>query len=108
MSGVCIHNGLCYVSGQVGDPLVDGACVQTQTQTCLDRVDALLNKAGTDKSRLLKVEIFLKDMKDFAAMNEIYDKWVVPGAKPTRACLESNLASPAMLVEVIALAAAAK
>jgi enamine deaminase RidA (YjgF/YER057c/UK114 family) len=39
----------------------------------------MLAAAGTDKSKLLNVTIWLADMADFAAMNEIYDAWVVPG-----------------------------
>ncbi|MFT6752514.1 MAG: enamine deaminase RidA (YjgF/YER057c/UK114 family), partial [Candidatus Azotimanducaceae bacterium] len=62
--------------------------------------DALLLEAGTDKSNLLSANIWLSDMDDFSAMNEVWDAWVVEGAAPTRACVESKLASPKFTVEI--------
>jgi enamine deaminase RidA (YjgF/YER057c/UK114 family) len=102
MSGAVIHNNTVYLSGQVGDPEKD---IKGQTEDCLAKVDDLLSKAGTDKTRLLQVTIWLKEMDHFAAMNEVYDAWVVAGHKPARACGESQLARDSLLVEVIATAA---
>ena len=68
---------------------------------------ALLAEAGTDKSKLLTATIWLADMADFAGLNSVWDKWVVPGATPTRACVESKLAAPQFTVEIAVTAAVA-
>ncbi|MEQ8828889.1 MAG: RidA family protein [Alphaproteobacteria bacterium] len=102
MSQAVIHNGIVYLAGQVGTP---GADIQTQARTALESVDALLAEAGTDKTRLLQATVWLADMKDFAAANEVWDAWVAPGNPPTRACGEAKLATPDYLYEVIIVAA---
>lgn len=102
MSHAVVHNGTVYLAGQVGDPAKD---VAGQTQDCLDRVDALLAQAGTDKTRILSTQIWLADMADFAAMNAVWDKWVAQGHQPARATGESALAAPEYRVEVIVVAA---
>ena len=105
MSQIVIHNDVVYLSGQVGNPDADGDDITKQTATTLAKVDALLEKAGTDKSKLLQVTIWLKDMSYFADMNAVWNNWVIPGQKPARACGESKLARETLLVEVIATAA---
>lgn len=102
MSQSVTHNGTVYLAGQVGSP---GADIATQTRECLAGIDALLAEAGTDRSRLLQVTIWLSDMADFDAMNAVYDDWIDPDAPPARACGESRLASPDYRVEIIAIAA---
>lgn len=102
MSQVVKHNGTVYLAGQVGTA---GDSVGDQTAQCLEKVDALLAKAGSDKTRILQAVIWLSDMADFAAMNEIWDAWVAEGHSPARACGESKLASPELLVEIIVTAA---
>ena len=67
--------------------------------------DALLEKAGSDRSRILQAIIWLADMADFAEMNAVWDKWVVPGHTPARATGEAKLAAPEYRVEVIVTAA---
>jgi enamine deaminase RidA (YjgF/YER057c/UK114 family) len=103
LSGAVVHNGLVYISGQVPD---DGkADITVQTQQVLARIDALLKEAGTDKSKLLWAQIFLPDMKDFAAMNAVWEKWVAPGQTPARATVQAALANAAYKVEIMATAA---
>ncbi|RBI75823.1 RidA family protein [Roseovarius sp. TE539] len=102
MSQIVIHNGIVYLAGQVGSP---GDSVGDQTRACLDKVDALLAEAGSDKSRILSATIWLADMGDFAAMNAVWDSWVAPGAAPARACGEAKLALPELAVEVMVIAA---
>jgi enamine deaminase RidA (YjgF/YER057c/UK114 family) len=79
--------------------------ITRQTSEALAKVDDMLARAGTDKSRLLSVQIWLKSMDDFDAMNAVYDAWVVPGDAPTRACGKVELADPGYRIEVIATAA---
>ena len=104
MSHIVTHNGTIYLAGQVGNP---GDSVAEQSKTCLENIDRLLAEAGSDKTRILQTTIWLADMKDFAAMNEVWDKWVPEGHTPARASGESKLATPDYLVEFIVIAAQA-
>ncbi len=98
-----IHNSTVYLSGQVGNAESD---ITKQTEETLAKIEALLAKANTDKSNLLQATIWLKDIsRDFAAMNAVWNAWVVPGAKPVRCCGESRLARDGLLVEIIVTAA---
>ncbi len=105
MSQAVVHNGTVYTAGQVaiGAP---GGSIADQTTDILSRIDALLAKAGSDKSKLISATIWLTDMRDFAEMNKIWDAWVVPGATPGRACVEARLATQLFNVEIGVIAAA--
>lgn len=104
MSQVVIHGNTVYLAGQVafGAP---GESVSNQTKNTLDRIDELLEKAGTDKSKLLSATIWLSDIGDFDEMNSVWDAWVSPGNAPARACVESALAAPQFNVEIGVIAA---
>jgi enamine deaminase RidA (YjgF/YER057c/UK114 family) len=102
MSQAVIHGNTVYLAGQVGTP---GASVAEQTKAVLASVDRLLKDVGTDKSKLLQAIIWLADMKDFAEMNAVWDKWVDPANTPARATGEAKLAAPEYLVEIIITAA---
>eukprot|EP00440_Ansanella_granifera_P046602 gb/GFBE01050469.1/.p1 GENE.gb/GFBE01050469.1/~~gb/GFBE01050469.1/.p1 ORF type:complete len:152 (+),score=20.79 gb/GFBE01050469.1/:1-456(+) len=106
MSGVVVHNGYVHVSGQVGDlQKLAASDVTAQTKQTLDKVDQLLKDAGTDKSHILEGRIWIKDIgRDFAAMNAVWNEWVDPQAKPTRFCVQSEMARPGILVEIQVLA----
>ncbi|ARS53357.1 RidA family protein [Kushneria konosiri] len=101
MSKIVKHNGTVYLCGQVGE----GDTVTDQTHDCLSRIDALLEKAGSSRERLLQVVIWLADMADFEEMNAVWDQWVPEGCAPARACGEARLARPALRVEMIVTAA---
>lgn len=101
MSNVVINNNVMYLSGQVcaeGD-------IKEQTAGVLEKVENLLNKYGSDKEHILSVTIYLKDMKDFADMNSVYDAWTVNGYEPARACVEAKMAREQLLVEMSVVAA---
>lgn len=102
MSEAVVHNGLIYLSGQVGTP---GDSVTEQTKTVLAGIDKLLAATGSDKTRILSAQIWLADMADFAAMNAVWDAWVPQGNCPARATGESRLAAPEYRVEIIVVAA---
>lgn len=103
LSEAAIHNGVVYLAGQIADdPSADAA---GQTRQILASIDRLLAEAGSDKSQLLQVTIFIASMSDFAAMNQVWDQWVVPGATPPRATVEAKLAQPAYRVEIKVIAA---
>ena len=67
--------------------------------------DALLAKAGTDKTRILRAQIFLADIADFPGMNAVWDTWVVAGHTPPRATVQASLAKPEWKIEVVITAA---
>ena len=101
MTQAVIHGNTVYLAGQVGA----GNNVAEQTRDILAKVDRLLKAAGSDKSKLLQAIIWLADMKDFAEMNSVWDKWVDPQNTPARATGEAKLAGPEYKVEIIITAA---
>ena len=105
LSGLVIHraSGTVYLAGQVPDDLT--ADISGQTRQVLAHIDALLAEAGTDKSKILSATIYLADMGDFAAMNAVWEDWVVPGQTPARATVEAKLAAPGYRVEIQVVAA---
>jgi enamine deaminase RidA (YjgF/YER057c/UK114 family) len=103
MSRIVKHNGTVYLCGQTaGQADWD---ITEQTRQCLAKVDALLATAGSHRDRILSVTIYIRDMKDFAAMNTVWDGWVADGEKPARACVEARMARPEILVELSVVAA---
>jgi enamine deaminase RidA (YjgF/YER057c/UK114 family) len=107
LSGLVIHraSSTAYLAGQVADdPTAD---ITGQTRQVLAQIDALLKEARTDKTKILSATIYLPDIGNFAAMNAVWEKWVVPGQTPARATVEAKLASPEYLVEIQVIAATA-
>jgi len=103
MSEASIHNGIVYLAGQV--PEDTSLDIEGQTREVLAAIDALLAQAGSDKTRILRAQIFLADIADFAGMNRAWDAWVVPGNAPARATVEARLAKPEWKVEIVVTAA---
>ena len=103
MSQGVIAGGVVYLAGQVADDT--SADVKGQTAQVLAKIDTVLARAGSSKSKLLSATIYLKDMADFAAMNKIWDAWVAADGKPARATVQAALATPDYLVEIQAVAA---
>lgn len=102
MSEASIHGGVAYLAGQV--PLTPGADIETQTREVLSEIDDLLAKCGSDKTRILRAQVYLADIADFDGMNRAWETWVVPGNAPARATVESRLANPAWKVEIVVTA----
>ncbi|MSP48876.1 MAG: RidA family protein [Alphaproteobacteria bacterium] len=103
LSGASVHHGLCWLAGQTADDLTQD--VKGQTKQILDKIDAILAEAGTDKKKLLTVQIWLSDMRFFADMNSVYDVWLAKDSPPARATVEARLATPQHLVEIGGVAA---
>jgi len=103
MSQLVSYNGLVFTAGQVAaDTSQDAA---GQTRQVLAAIDTLLAEAGTDKSKLLKANIWLSDIRYFDEMNSVWDDWVAAEHPPVRACVEARLAGPEYLVEIQVVAA---
>ena len=103
MSDATIHGGVVYLAGQVADDTTKD--VRGQTAEILATIDRLLAEAGSDKTRVIKANIWLTDIKTFAEMNSVWDAWVPQGNTPARATIEARLATPAYLVEIKVIAA---
>lgn len=103
MSKIVIHGDTVYLCGQVADN--GEAPIGPQTETMLAKVEKLLAQAGSGKDQILSATVYLRDMKDFAEMNAVWDQWVPQGHAPARACVEARLARPDLLVEVSIVAA---
>ena len=105
LSWAVARGDMVYVSGVTANTAKLGD-IKDQTLQVLERIDALLAKAGTNKSNLLTAQVWLTDMSLFAAHNEAWNTWVDLKNPPARACLMSaQLWSPGVLVEIMATAA---
>jgi enamine deaminase RidA (YjgF/YER057c/UK114 family) len=103
LSQAVVHGDTVYTAGVVAEhPTPDPA---VQTGQILAQIDKLLADCGSDKSKLLMATIWLADIRYFDEMNSVWDKWVVPGQTPARACVEARLAHPKYLVEIRVVAA---
>ncbi len=103
LSDAVEHGNLVFVAGQVAnDPSQD---VSGQTKQVLASIDAVLAKAGSDKSKILSANIWLTDIRNRDAMNAVWKAWVDPGNLPARATVEAKLADARMLVEISVIAA---
>ena len=102
-SEASVFNGVIYLAGMV--PEGAATDIRSQTQDVLAQIDTHLAALGSDKTRLLRVQIYLADIADIGAMNEVWDAWVTPGHAPPRATVQAALADPAWKIEVVATAA---
>ena len=105
-----IHDGVAYVSGQAPldmktkKPTSDD--IAEQIRETFRRIDAILEEAGTSKANLLKVQVYLTDVKkDFGTMNQIYREWLSDVTRPARTTVEAQLAIEGLKVEVDCVAA---
>lgn len=103
MSEMVVHNGTIYLAGQIADD--ENADIAGQTRQVLDAIDALLARAGSDKSKILRAQLYLTDLSEFAAMNAVWEQWVVPGHTPARATVQAALANPKWKIEIAVTAA---
>ena len=102
-SEAAIFNGVVYLAGMV--PECEAADIRSQTADVLRQIEQRLAEAGSNKTRILRTQIYLKDITDIAAMNEVWDAWVVAGSAPPRATVQAALADPSYLIEVVVTAA---
>jgi len=103
LSAAVVHGGLVYLAGHVSNH--PDASVREQTREILEEIDRHLALAGSSKSKLLTVSIWLADMSTFAEMNAAWDAWVDRRNLPARATVEARLAAPDYKVEIAGIAA---
>jgi enamine deaminase RidA (YjgF/YER057c/UK114 family) len=104
MSKVVIHGDTVYLAGLTADK-TRGQSVAEQTREILSIIDGYLAQAGTDKSKLLRTNIWLTDISKWSEMNTVWDAWVSPGNTPARATVEAKLAGAGAFVEIMVVAA---
>lgn len=105
MSAAVVFGGVARLAGFVAEKTA-GKSVKEQTAEILAQIDACLAECGSDKTKILKANIWLTDMKTFAQMNEAWDAWVPKGNTPARATVESRaLAAVGLDVEIMVEAA---
>ena len=105
LSEIAVHNGTVYLAGQVPDDTT--LDIRGQTTQVLGMVERLLAEAGSDKSRILMAQIFLADIGDITAMNEVWDAWIPAGNTPPRATVQAKMANAAYKIEIVVTAAQA-
>jgi enamine deaminase RidA (YjgF/YER057c/UK114 family) len=103
LSEAAVFNGVVYLAGMV--PECEATDIRSQTVDVLQQIELRLAEAGSDKTRILRTQIYLKDITDIAAMNQVWDAWVVTGSAPPRATVQAALANPTYLIEVVVTAA---
>ncbi|RMW96962.1 RidA family protein [Allofranklinella schreckenbergeri] len=103
LSEAAVCNGMVYLAGMV--PEGDATDIRAQTADVLAQIDAHLAACGSDKTRLLRVQIYLADIQEIDAMNEVWDAWVPAGHTPPRATVQAALARPQWRIEIVATAA---
>lgn len=102
-----VFNGMVFVGGQVAEDRSLG--IREQTRQALAKIDKVLADAGSDRSRLLSAQIWLKDIsRDFAGMNEVWDGWIASETAPARATAQCEMGAPDVLVEIVVTAAVAQ
>lgn len=103
LSEVAVHNGVVYLAGQVPDN--DTLDIRGQSREVFTNIDKALAAAGTDKTRLLSAQVFIKNLADFGEFNDEWNAWVAGTVPPVRATIEANLVNPNWLVEIMVIAA---
>jgi enamine deaminase RidA (YjgF/YER057c/UK114 family) len=104
LSGAVVAGGFVWLAGQVADDATLDA--EGQTADILRQIDALLAEAGTDRRALISVTCVLADIRDAAAMNRAWDRWLDRGAKPARMTIQAPLVDPSWRVEITGVALA--
>ena len=95
------HNGIVYTAVIATDLSVD---LKGQTEQALEQLKTNLAEAGTGKSRLLSVTVYLTDISKKPVLNQVWDAWIGTENWPQRACIEAKLEGDT-LVEIVAVAA---
>ena len=103
LSRVVVFNGAVHIGGLL--PNRSDVSVGDQTREILEKIDSLLAKAGSEKSRLVSAMVWLKDISTVSDMNEVWQAWVPEGTAPARACVESVPGSKEFAVEISVIAA---
>lgn len=104
-SQAVVHDGLVYVSGQIPVDPATGSIPEgmaAQAEQALRNLSAVLEAAGSGADKALKVTVFISDMSQFAAVNEVYAKFFTE-PYPARTCVESPHLPKGVMIEIDAI-----
>jgi enamine deaminase RidA (YjgF/YER057c/UK114 family) len=93
------YHNFVFLAGITADDLT--LDITGQTRQVVAKIDAALENNGTDKTRLLNAQIWVKHITDRDAMNKVWVEWLGDAGRPARACVEANMADPRHLVEIM-------
>jgi len=108
-SQAVVHNGIAYLSGQIpidptsGTPI--SGDIRAQTARVLDNLSSVLEACGSSTAKVLKTTVYLRDLGDFTAMNEVYERYF-PEDPPARAAIQAARLPKDVLIEMDAIAIA--
>jgi enamine deaminase RidA (YjgF/YER057c/UK114 family) len=106
LSHAVVYIGTIYLTGQTASDRSQD--IEGQTREVLAKIDALLAEAGSDKSRILLAQVWLKNVEsEFAIMNKVWESWTAADQSTARATVQSDLAASDILVEIAVTAAVA-
>ena len=103
LSRAVVCGDFVFLAGLTADDRAQD--VTGQTEQILRKIDQYLAQAGSDKSRLLSAQIWLRDIGTWATMNKVWSAWIDQSNPPARATVEAKLASNDILVEIMVTAA---
>jgi enamine deaminase RidA (YjgF/YER057c/UK114 family) len=98
-SKAVVANGFVFLAGLTAADTSVG--IEEQTAAVVKQIDDYLARAGSSKDNMVSVNIWLTSMSDAQGMNKVWEKWVNPGKVPARATVESKLATPDTLIEIM-------
>ncbi len=96
------YHNFVFLAGLAADDMSQD--VTGQMRQVLEGIDAALEAQGTDNTRLLQAQIWLKDIRDRDAVNELWSAWLPAGGAPARACVQATMGDPRQLVEIMVTA----
>lgn len=102
-SEATVHDECMYLSGML--PEDTSQDVEGQSRQVLAKIKALLEKSGSARTNILSALIFLADMNDHAAVNAVWDDWIVAQASPARTVVQAKLSDPNAKIEIMVVAA---
>jgi len=96
------YHGFVFLAGLVANDLTKD--IIGQTEEIVAQIDEELERCGTDKTRLLSAQIWVKHIRDRERMNLVWTRWLPAGGAPARACVQAEMAHPDVLVEIMVTA----
>ena len=96
------YHGFVYLQGFTAKDVTKD--IKGQTAEVVAQIDEALEIHGTDKTRLLQAQVWVKDIRDRDAMNEVWSAWLPKDGAPARACVQAEMAHPSVLVEIMVTA----
>ena len=103
LSSAVEHGGVVYLAGMTAGDLSQD--IKGQTAQVLKKMDEAMAAMGTDKSKLLSVNIWVADIRLREEMNVSWTAWMDPANPPARATVEAKMADPRVLVEIMGVCA---